>query len=131
MSEPHDAFGAQDDLDPGLVAPVLTSQSCAIAGFAFAVLSMLGQGTWTFAAQALLWSTGFALGDMDEVLFGWAAATLLLAGGAIVLARRTLADPVGAGAWEGHLARAAVIVAGVGLLLSSIGILGLLLHLWL
>ena len=101
---------------------VLTPAATAIAGFAFAVFSMLGQGTWTQTMQAL-WGLNFAQSQFMHVLASWALTTLLLAVVAFVLARRTLRDPAAAGSWEGHLARAAMIVAAAGGLLSAVGIL--------
>jgi hypothetical protein len=107
---------------------LLTPRACAIAGFAFAAFSMLGQGTWSLALQALVWGSTFQQSQIGSILAGWALATLILAGVAWLLARRTLADPVAAGAWDGHLARAAVLVAAAGAVFSVIGLVGGLVH---
>jgi hypothetical protein len=122
-------------IDPELDSPtgngfgaLLTPKSTAIAGFAFAVFSMLGQGTWTAAVQSLFWGSNFPESQLPSVLGGWAVASLLLAVIAGLLARRTLTEAGGAAGWEGHLARAAVLVAAAGAVLSALGIIGALLH---
>lgn len=107
---------------------ILTSKSAAIAGFTFAVFSMLGQGTWSYALQAVFWGASFPQRDVLQVIVGWAIASLMLAAAGLVLARRALRFPLSDEAWEGHLARAAVIVAGVGVLVSLVGIIGGLLR---
>jgi hypothetical protein len=62
---------------------------------------MRGQGRWSQAVQALLWKGGnFPQSRVSSVLASWAVATLLLAGVAWLLARRTLRDPSAAGSWE-------------------------------
>ncbi len=109
--------------EPFTVASVFTPKATAIAGFAFAVLSMTGQGIWTQVLQAL-WGQGFPASLVGYVLVSWAGSTLLVALVALLLARRTLRDGAAAAGWEGHLARAAVIVASVGALLSLVAILG-------
>jgi hypothetical protein len=119
MSE-HEQDRVQD-VDHGRGA-VLTPGATAIAGFAFAIFSMLGQGTWTQTVQ-VLWGPNFAQSQLVHVLASWAVTTLLLAVVAFLLARRTLRDPAAAGSWEGHLARAAMIVAAAGAMLSAVGIL--------
>ena len=108
---------------------VLTPKSTAIAGFTFAVLSMTGQGTWSTGLGALFWGQNFAPSQVDAVVGTWSVATLLLAVLGGLLARRTLADATAAVAWEGHLARAGMIVAAVSAVLSLLGILGALVHL--
>lgn len=122
-------------IDPELDSPtgngfgaLLTPKATAIAGFAFAVFSMLGQGTWSAAVQSLFWGSSFPESQLPSVLGSWAVASLLLAVVGWLLARRTLTDPGAAAGWEGHLARAAVLVAAAGALLSVLGIVGALLH---
>jgi hypothetical protein len=118
-----------DDVDRLSEAPhsfgkILTPKATAIAALAFAVFSMQGQGTWSQTVQALVWNGGnFPQSQLSYVLASWAVATLLLACVAWLLARRTLRDAVAAGSWEGHLARAAMIVAAAGALLSVVAIL--------
>ncbi len=107
---------------------VLTPKATAIAGFTFAVLSMTGQGTWSQALQSLFWGANFAQTQLTAVLGSWSAATLLLAAAGWTLGRRTLGDAAAAASWEGHLARAAMIVAAAGAALSALGVLGALLH---
>lgn len=108
---------------------LLTPKSAAIAGFTFAVLSMTGQGTWSTALESLFWGQTFPQSQANAVVGSWSVATLLLAGLGWLLARRALADAAAAVSWEGHLARAAMIVAAVAAALSVLGVLGALLHL--
>ncbi len=107
---------------------LLTPKATAIAGFAFAVFSMQGQGTWSAALQSLFWGGHFAPDQVPVVLGTWAFGALVLAAVGWLLARRTLADAGAAAGWEGHLARAAVLVAAAGALLSVLGMVGSLLH---
>jgi hypothetical protein len=105
---------------------MLTPKATGIAGFTFAVFSMLGQGTWSTALSALFWGTGYGIGTVPNVMVAWGIGCLVMAGLAGWLARSTLraAD----GAWEGHLARAAVLVAAVGAVLATLTIIGGLIH---
>jgi hypothetical protein len=129
-SENSEYVDRHDDEAPSMVTSLLTPGASAIAGFAFAVFSMLGQGTWSTALQSLFWSGGgFPQSSLGAVLSVWAVGTLLMAIVGIVLARRTLADAVTSASWEGNLARAALLVAAAGVLLSLLGIVGGLLHL--
>jgi hypothetical protein len=129
MSSENDEYVDRHDDAPSPLASVLTPGASAIAGFAFAVFSMLGQGTWTQAVQSLFWGTSFPPDQVAKVFIGWAFASLVIAALAIVLARRALADPVAARSWEGNLARGAIIISAAAVLLSAIGILGGILHL--
>jgi hypothetical protein len=108
---------------------LLTPKAAAIAGFTFAVLSMMGQGTWSVALQSLFWGQQFAPSQVSAVVGSWSVATLLIAGLGWLLARRTLGEPTAAVSWEGHLARAGMIVAAVSAGLSVLGVVGALLHL--
>jgi hypothetical protein len=109
---------------------LLTPRATAIAAFAFAVFSMQGQGTWSQALQTLFWGAGqYPESRVLSVFVTWGLATLLLAVVAGLLALHTLRDAVASTTWEGSLARAAVLVASAGALLSLIGILaGLVRH---
>ena len=113
---------------PGPFAPanLLTPRSTAIAGFTFAVLSMLGQGAWSTALTTLFWGTSYAPGTVPNVMAVWGVGCLVLAALGAWLAHNTLriADQ----SWEAHLARAAVIVAALGALLAVLTIIGGLVH---
>jgi hypothetical protein len=100
----------------------LTPESCAISAFALAVLTLDGQGVFALTAQALFRGT-FAESRIGVVLASTFVATLLLVAGAVWLAGRTLREPVAAGTWAGHLARAAVVLAGVGGVIAVVGLL--------
>lgn len=128
MSE-HEPDEATTGGGPSFLGSLMTPKAAAIAGFAFAVLSMTGQGTWSMAVQTLFWGSNFPQSQVTFVLGSWAVATLVIAALGWLLARRTLSDAVAADSWEGHLARAATLVAGVGAVLSVLGILGSLVHL--
>jgi hypothetical protein len=112
--------------DSGTLTRVLTPKASAITGFTFAVLAMTGQGTWTQAIQAL-WGASFPQSRVTVVLASAATATLLLAVAGFLLGRRTLAATTAGDAWEAHLARAAMVVAGLAAALSAVSmLLGLL-----
>jgi hypothetical protein len=108
--------GLQDAADS-----YLTPEACAISAFTFAVLTLDGQGIFALTAQALFRGS-FAESRVGLVLASTYVATLLLVAGAVWLARRTLRHPVAAGTWAGHLARAAVVLAGVGGLIAAVGL---------
>lgn len=114
---------------PLRIANLLTPKAAAIAAFAFAVFSMLGQGSWRPAITTLLWGTDLGMVSAGRVMVGWGIGALLMAALAAGLARMALlvsdADPA---PWEAELARAAVLVAVVGALLSVVTIVGVLLH---
>ena len=120
-----------DEHQPGLtrsregLAALLTPKASAISGFTFAVLAMTGQGTWTQAIQAL-WLPNFPQSQLSSVFASGLAASLVLAVAAFLLGRRALAASTAPEAWEAHLGRAAMLVAGVAGLLA---LLGIVLHL--
>lgn len=107
-------------------ANLMTPRATAIAGFAFAVLSMLGQGTWSTALTTLFWGTSYSPDAVPHVMAVWGVGCLVVAGLGAWLARNTLR--VADQAWEAHLARAAVIVAALGALLAVLTIIGGLIH---
>ncbi len=122
MSSRHDDIGDRGGLS---VAGVLTPKATSIAALAFGVLSMQGQGTWSQALGMLFWSDGSFPVSQVPLAFAVAAfASLLLAVVAGLLAAHTLRDRTAAGSWEGHLARAALLVAAAGAALSVLGVLG-------
>jgi nitrate reductase gamma subunit len=106
-------------------AYLLTPKACATAAFALAVFSILGQGSWSLAAQSLFASTIVSEGDYDVLVALAGLPSLALAVGAVLLARRTLLQPRSVlSSWEDHLARASVLVAALGGLLGLLTLLG-------
>jgi hypothetical protein len=105
---------------------LLTPKATAIAGFAFAIFSMLGQGSWSTAMTALFWGTSYDIGTVPNVMVVWGVGCLIMAGLAGWLALSTLRATDGA--WEANLARAAVLVATVGAVLAVLTIVGGLIH---
>jgi hypothetical protein len=104
----------------------VTPQASAIAGFAFAVFSMMGQGSWTMALTALLWGTSYDVGTAPHVMAVWGVGCLIMSGLAVWLANGTLR--LALHTWEAHLARAAVLIAAAGAVLAVISIIGGLVH---
>lgn len=111
---------------PFAPANLLTPKATAIAGFTFAILSMLGQSTWSTALTTLFWGTSYSPDSVPSVMTVWGIGSLVVAGLGVWLAHNTLR--VADQAWEAHLARAAVIVAALGALLAVLTIIGGLLH---
>jgi hypothetical protein len=109
-------------------AGLRTPGATAIAGFAFAVFSMLGQGSWSASVTALFWGSNYPMGSVDRVMVAWGASSLLMAALALWLAFRTLVSTQPHEPWAAHLARAAVLVAGVGVVLAVLAIVGGFLH---
>jgi uncharacterized membrane protein len=107
-------------------ASLLTPRATAIAGFAFAVFSMLGQGSWSTSLTALFWGSRYQLGAVDGVMVVWGVGSLSMAVLGAWLARRTLLAREET--WEAHLARAAVLVAAVGAVLAVLTVIGGLVH---
>ena len=102
-------------------AQLLTAQTSATVAFTFAVLSMLGQGTWTVAAQSFF---GPGFGPQEYVVVA-GVASLALAAGALWLGRRALvARAKTSSPWAVHLAGAAVIIAALGGVLAVLTIVG-------
>jgi len=127
MSEQHFTESPEDTSGSASgFSRLLTPQASAIAGFAFAVFSMLGQGSWSIALTALFWGESYSPGGVVGVMVAWGIGCLLMAALAAWLAGGTLR--VAGPSWEGHLARAAVLVAGVGAVLAVLTIVGGLVH---
>lgn len=99
-------------------AGLLTPQASAIAAMAFAVLSMTGFGGWERAVSAL-WGQNFPQSGIVVVLAAFSSGTLLAAVAGLVLGRRAMRSP----GWEGHLGRAAVLVAAIGGVLAAVSVL--------
>jgi hypothetical protein len=120
MSGTDDAAGPGRD-DWWRPAQLLTAHTSATVAFTFAVLSMLGQGAWTMAAQSFTGTT-FA---PSEFLVTGGVASLALAVGALWLGRRVLvARATAPSPWAAHLAGAAVVVGALGALLAILTIIG-------
>jgi uncharacterized membrane protein len=104
----------------------MTPKATAIAGFTFAVFSMMGQGSWSNAITALFWGANYQAGAVPDVMVVWGIGCLVMAGLGAWLARRTLrlVDQT----WDAHLARAATLVAAAGAVLALVTVLGGLLH---
>lgn len=100
---------------------LLTTPAAATTAFALAVFSMLGQGSWTIAAQSLF-GASFAPDTYGWILATGGVTSLAMAAAAVGLSSRvlTLDEPVSS--WDGHLARAAVLVAALGGLFSVLTI---------
>ena len=105
---------------------LMTPQAKAIAAFAFAVFSMLGQGTWSTALTTLFWGSSYDMGAVGNVMVVWGVSCLLMAGLGGWLAVSTLRVPTGT--WEANLARAAAMVAAVGSVLAVLTIIGGIVH---
>jgi hypothetical protein len=105
---------------------LMTPKATAIAAFAFASFSMMGQGSWSIALTALFWGVNYPAGAVPDVVTVWGIGCLVMAGLGAWLSYRTLrlVDQ----AWEAHLARAATLVAVAGAVLAVMTILGGLVH---
>jgi hypothetical protein len=126
MSEQEFTGESRPRTGPLSAGNMLTPKATAIAGFAFAVFSMLGQGSWSTAITALFWGTNYDVGTVPHVMVVWGIGCLIMAGLAGWLAHRTLRATNGD--WEAHLARAAVLIGTVGAVLATLTIIGGLLH---
>jgi hypothetical protein len=104
----------------------LTPKGSAIAGFTLAGISLLGQSAWTVAAQALFWGSSWPQHTIPWVFLSAVLAPVLSAVLGMLLARRVLTGPAGDG-WETHLARAAVVIAELGIVLGVVAAIGNLL----
>lgn len=128
MSDQHLSKGSSFPRDSAPLRPgnLMTPQATAIAALAFAVFSMMGQGSWSTALSALFWGASFGAGSVPGVMVAWGIGCLVMAGLSVLLAHSTLR--ITDRAWEAQLARAAVIVAGVGTVLAVVTIIGALVH---
>src|SRR3712207_3344487 len=66
---------------------LMTSKAMAIAAFAFAVFSMMGQGSWSIALTALFWGANYQAGAVPNVMVVWGIGCLVTAGIGAWLAR--------------------------------------------
>jgi hypothetical protein len=86
MSEPYETSEIGGSPDGWL-----TPTAATIAGFTIAVLSLLTNGTWVMAMQMLIARNG--AGSFEDIVMATGVVQGLLAGGALVLARRGLDSP--------------------------------------
>jgi hypothetical protein len=102
---------------------LLTRQASAITAFTLAVLSVFGQGSWTTALQSV---TGFVPGGAGyfSMVMWFGIIELGLAVGAMLLAGRVLTGDPDQARWEGHLARAAAMIALLGTVFAVVTIIG-------
>jgi hypothetical protein len=96
----------------------LTPTAAGIAGLVIAGLSLLSNGTWLLAVQAWLNRNGSSALSDTVILSGIAQA--VLAAGALLLARRALAAPLGTAR---HLGGATIVVGLLGLGVAGLTIL--------
>ena len=116
--------GTNEHTEQQAGSELLTPKAAAITAFTFAVLALSGQNAWTVAVQSFF-GTSFGAGDYGRVVAFGALAAMLLAFGTVLLARRVIQPPGGAGqGWEQHLARAAVIVAGFAAVCAALTAIG-------
>lgn len=109
------------------LSDLLTPTSTSIAGLAFAIFSMLGQGTMSITVQSFALGSRYSLGSVDTVMVVWGIGCVLLAvlgGGFAWFTLR--ANPIGPehGQWPAQLARAAVLIAAVGGTLGILTVIG-------
>jgi len=104
----------------------LTPKGSAIAAFTLAAISLLGQSAWTNATQALFFGSNWPQSTVPWVFLSIVLAPVLSAVLGLVLARRALTRPSGEG-WEMHLARAAVVIAELSIVVAVVAAIGNLL----
>ncbi len=119
------------DHDPGaeVVDPVwwsagslLSRESAAISAFTFAVLGMFGGATIASVVAQSVVGRPWNEADIrwDSVVS--AGVALLFALGAMLLGRRVILAEAAEPAWSSQLARAAVVVAAAGSVLSAVAV---------
>ena len=114
-----------DLVEPGWwsAASLLTVEAAAIAALTFALLGMFGGATVaSVVAQAVVgdpWSPADV--RWDAVVSAGVALLFVLA--ALLLGRRVVVAEEDVPPWSGHLARAAVVVAIPGAVLTGVAIL--------
>ena len=107
----------------GAGLPLLTPKASAITAFTLAVMSMLGQGSWTTAVQSF-YGTSFAPSSYGSIVVAIGLVLLAMALGALWLARSVILRANRDTSWEDHLARAAVVVGGLGAVLALVTVVG-------
>lgn len=122
---------AHDNLQPtydGTLHPgaLLSPGASATVAFTLAVLVLTGNNLMVIGTQSMLGQL-FQSSDPMAYFVTWGVSTLVPAAASLFLARRVLAAGIPSG-WELVLARAAVVLAAVGLLYGALTVLGALLH---
>jgi len=102
---------------------ILTPAASAIIALVLAVVSLTGQGSWNTAIQSFLGNT-FGPAEYQRVLAVGGAVTLAVSAGAMWLAWRVVARRRPVTSWDEHMARAALVLAGLASLFSLLTILG-------
>ena len=122
----YDGPQATDDTAWSLDA-LLSPGASAIAAFTLAVLVLMGNNLMVVAAQMLLGQVFSPTSDSQGYFATWGGGAVVPALVSLFLARRALtAGP--AAAWELVLARAAVVLAAIGMLYGALTVLGAFLH---
>ncbi len=101
---------------------LLPVEAAAITAFTFAVLGMFGGATIASVVAQSVVGSPWSAADIrwDSVVS--AGVALVFALGAILLGRRVIVAEGDEARWSGHLARAAVVVAGAGGVLSAVAV---------
>lgn len=120
-----------DSPDGGGVPPwhpdaLLGPGPSALVAFTLAVLALIGNNLMTFGVQALF-GEFFRSQGQTEFLVVFALGSLAPAGASLYLARRALAGDAVAH-WEAGLARAAAVLAVVGIFFGLLTVLGAVIH---
>jgi hypothetical protein len=104
------------------VGSVLTPMAAAISGFTVSAFSLVSNGAWALAIQTMLTSDNGLDASYHTVVVWIGGAQVLLAFLGLALAQRVLATTLPADAAR-HLAGAAVVVGGIGLLVGLLTML--------
>lgn len=116
--------GAETTEDPSRRSDALLGPgACAVVAFTLAVLVLMGNNFMVIAAQALLGQVFSLSSDPQGYLVTWGGGAVVPAVVSLFLARRALTVGPAAG-WELVLARAALVLAAIGVLYGSLMVLG-------
>ena len=121
MTHPEGRTSRTDE--ESLDGRILTPAASAVVALVLAVVSLTGQGSWNTAIQSFLGST-FGPAEYQRVLAVGAGVTLAISAGAMWLAWRVVARRRPVASWDEHLARAAIVLAGLASLFALLTILG-------
>ena len=105
---------------------LLSPGASATVAFTLAVLVLTGNNLMVIGTQSMFGQL-FHSSDPMAYFVTWGLSTLVPAAASLFLASRVLAVGIPAG-WELVLARAAVVLAAIGLLYGALTVLGALLH---
>jgi hypothetical protein len=101
----------------------LTPPAAAIAALALGLCSVTGASTIGMAAQSLVGTT-FSEGQYTAIVVATGLCIMLIAAGGLLCSRHALAGVESLASWADALARASVVVCGLGALLGLITVLG-------